>query len=388
MSSSEITIPKFSFDSPLTDLVIKLDHLRNKSLSGTTPYHIFLDLKRMYHMLESVQSARIEGNRTTIAEIIAAKTENNTQINDEDSFREIENIETALRFVDENIKNNPITINRMFISHIYSIVVKNLVREGSSLPGEYRKISVKIQNSQHTPPDSLLIPDLMQELFCFIDRKDDGKYDLLKIAIAHHRFTWIHPFDNGNGRISRLLTYAMLLKYGFNVDQVGRILNPAGLFCVDRKKYYDMLSDADINGEFGMIRWCTYVLQGLIQEIEKIDKLTSYSYLSKHILIPAIDYGWKMGALSKEENLSLKQTLNSKRGILVAKNLKQIFPDYYSEKLSRLISGLKEKKMLIPHPKENSKSYIISFSQNKLLHYVMRELINKGFILSEDKNSL
>jgi Fic family protein len=386
MSLPEIAIPNFSFDSPLTDLVIRLDHLRSKRLSGTTPYHIFLDLKKMYHILESVQSARIEGNRTTIAEMIDAKTGNNIKINDEDSFREIENIETALLFIDENIKNNP--INRMFISHIHSIVVKNLAREGSNLPGEYRKVSVKIQNSQHTPPDGLLITDLMQGLFDFIDRKDDGKYDLLKIAIAHHRFTWIHPFDNGNGRISRLLTYAMLLKYGFNVDQGGRILNPAGLFCVDRKKYYDTLSDADINGESGMIRWCVYVLQGLIREIDKIDQLTSYSYLSKHILIPAIDYGEKVGALSKEEKLSLKQTLSSKQGILVAKNLKQVFPDYYSEKLSRLISGLKDKKMLIPYPKENSKSYIISFSQNKLLRYVMRELINKGFILSEDKNSL
>lgn len=40
----------------------------------------------------------------------------------------------------------------------------------------------------------------MEELFDFINAEDSPKYDLLKTAIAHHRFVWIHPFGNGNGR--------------------------------------------------------------------------------------------------------------------------------------------------------------------------------------------
>jgi len=386
MNIPKIIIPKFDFSSPLTDLIIKLDHLRNKELSGTTPTPIFFDLKRLFHTLESIQSARIEGNRTTIAEIIDARIEKNVPAKDEDKFHEIENIEAALRFIDESIRDNP--LNRMFISHLHSIVVKNLIREGSQAPGEYRKVAIKIQNAPHQPPDSVLVTDLMEDLFAFINQNNDGKYDLLKIAIAHHRFTWIHPFDNGNGRISRLLTYAMLVKFGFNVDQVGRILNPTGLFCVDRQKYYDMLSDADLNGDEGLIRWCSYVLNGLLTEMKKIDKLADYLYLSKHILVPAVDYGEKIGALSQEEHLALKQSINAKNGILTASHLRQIFPNYYPVKISRLIGNLKEKRMLVSYPKENSKSYVISFSQNKLLRYVVRELIAKGFILSEDKDTL
>ncbi|MFA5878601.1 MAG: Fic family protein [Candidatus Margulisiibacteriota bacterium] len=386
IAPQKIIIPQFDFSSLLTDLIIKLDHLRSKLVYGTTPASIFFDLKRLFHILESIQSARIEGNRTTIAEIIETRIEKNIPVEDEDKFREIENIEEALRFIDENVNEAP--INRMFISHLHSMVVKDLIREGSHNPGEYRKKAVKIQKAIHEPPDGVYIPDLMEELFAFINQSDDRKYDLLKIAIAHHRFTWIHPFDNGNGRISRLLTYAMLVKLGFNVDQVERILNPTGLFCVDRQKYYDMLSDADLNGNEGMIRWCIYVLQGLLTEIEKIDKLADYSFLAKQILIPAIDYGEKVGSVSKEEYLALKQSINAKDGILTANNLKQVFPGYYPVKISRLIKSLKEKQMLISYPNKNSKSYVISFSQNKLLRYVARELIEKGFILSEEKNSL
>ena len=55
------------------------------------------------------------------------------------------------------------------------------------------------------------------------DPKDDSpKYDLLKVAIAHHRFVWVHPFSNGNGRTVRLFTYAMLVKLGFNVNGISR----------------------------------------------------------------------------------------------------------------------------------------------------------------------
>ena len=85
----------------------------------------------------------------------------------------------------------------------------------------------------------------MTELEAFINRADPPKYDLIKVALAHHRFAWVHPFGNGNGRVVRLLTYAMLIKYGFRVNAVGQLLNPAAVFCADRNAYCARLGDAD-----------------------------------------------------------------------------------------------------------------------------------------------
>jgi Fic family protein len=129
----------------------------------------------------------------------------------------------------------------------------------------------------------------MDELFDFISNEDSPKYDLLRAAIAHHRFVWIHPFGNGNGRTVRLLTYAMLVKTGFNVN-IGRILNPTAVFCSNRNDYYNNLSKADSGTEQGVLAWTEYVLKGLKEEIEKIDKLADYSFLRNEILSPAIAY--------------------------------------------------------------------------------------------------
>ena len=115
-----------------------------------------------------------------------------------------------------------------------------------------------------------LVPELMHELVEFINRDDKSQYDLIKVALVHHRFGWIHPFGNGNGRTVRLLTYALLLKYGFNVGDYGRLINPTAIFCCDRDKYYEMLTKADSGTEKGIYEWCLYVLKGLLHERKKI----------------------------------------------------------------------------------------------------------------------
>ena len=92
------------------------------------------------------------------------------------------------------------------------------------------------------------------------------------VAIAHHRFEFIYPFDNGNGRMGRLLNYAFLIKLGFKVKQ-GRLINPSSVFYANRDQYYDMLSYADTLEPRDLLAWCEYFLIGLKNEIEKIDHL-------------------------------------------------------------------------------------------------------------------
>ncbi len=145
-----------------------------------------------------------------------------------------------------------------------------------------------IGSSSHTPPDASTVPSYMEELFNFINKANPPQYDLLKVAIVHHRFVWIHPFDNSNGKVVRLLTYAMLIKYGFRVHIGGRIINPTAVFCNNRENYYRYLSLAGDGSDESLLLWCEYVLDGLKNEISKIDKLLDYEFLAKNILFPVV----------------------------------------------------------------------------------------------------
>ena len=367
-----------SFGSPLTDLIIELDHLRKKQLGGSTHPRVFFQLKHIFHTLESIGSARIEGNNTTIAEFIETKLENNQTVSD--GIKEIQNIEKAMAFIEDNVKEYP--INRAFIGEIHKMIVDGLSpdKEGDRTPGVYRKSNVKIAKSTHIPLDWITVEENMNELIDFINSEDSPKYDLLKVAIAHHRFVWIHPFGNGNGRTVRLFTYAMLIRLGFNVG-TGRILNPTAVFCSNRNEYYQQLSNADTGTDKGILRWCEYVLKGLKEEIEKIDKLMDYPYLKSEIMLPAIAQSLERKYITDVEAKILKRAIE--RSVIQASDIRDFFAGQDNAIISRQIKKLIDKKMLVPE-KDGARKYIIRFDNNFLLRGIINSLGEKGFLPVKD----
>jgi Fic family protein len=376
----ELKLEQPSFDSTLTDLIIELDYLRKKTLGGSTHPNVFFQLKQIFHTLESIGSARIEGNRTTIAEYIETKLDDEIPISD--GIQEIQNIEKAMEFVEANIHDYP--INTLFISELHKMIVADLPLppkgEGDYTPGFYRKNNLKIHESSHLPPEHFNVEGYMSELFTFINKADSPKYDLLKAAIAHHRFVWIHPFGNGNGRTVRLFTYAMLVKTGFNVN-IGRIINPTAVFYSNRTDYYTYLAKADSGTKEGVLEWCEYVLRGLKDEIKKIDKLSDYEYLKKEVLIPAINHSLERKYITDIESKVLKRVVEIQ--LIQASDIKDLFSSKHNSEISRQIKKLIEKKMLVPE-KEGTRKYIIRFDNNFLLRGIIKALDEKGFLPIRD----
>jgi len=361
-----------AYDSNLTDLIMDLEYLRNLRLQLTTPRQTFMQIKSIFHILESIGSARIEGNKTSVIEYVDNKLDINQPFSE--SVKEIENMEKALGYIDESITKA--SINRFFISDIHKMVVSDLKEEGSITPGEYRKRPVRISGSPLVPPPFISVSGYMEELFQFISRSDAPKYDLLKIALAHHRFVWIHPFDNGNGRTVRLFTYALLVKLGFHVD-LARIINPTAIFCNDRAEYYRALERADNGDNDGLLEWVTYVLSGLKRELEKTDKLADYNYLSQNILYPAIKYSLEKNIINSMEYkilelaIRLKEISNSDINALVIKK--------HKTEISRLIRSLRDKGYLSP-TYLNKYKYYINFENNNLIRGIIYSLSNAGFL--------
>ena len=369
------------FGSSLTDLIIELDYLRKKQLGGSTHPKVFFQLKNIFHKLESIGSARIEGNNTTIAEYMETNLSDRKQFSE--GINEIQNIEKSMVFVEENIVDYP--ISRALISEMHKMIVDELMPppygEGDSTPGQFRQVNLEISKSTHKPPEWLKVNEYMEELLDFVNREDSPKYDLLKTAIAHHRFVWIHPFRNGNGRTVRLFTYAMLVKAGFNVN-VGRIINPTAVFCSNRNDYYSYLSAADNGTSAGMLSWMEYVLKGLKEEIEKIDKLSDYEFLRKEILMPSINLSLERKYITDLESKVLKRAVDLQ--VISAADVKSIFPGKVDSEVSRQIKKLIDQKMLTQE-KEGGRKYVLRFDNSYLLRSIIQLLGDKGFLTVWDE---
>jgi Fic family protein len=283
----------------------------------------------------------------------------------------------ALEFIDRHIKAGT-PIDKKLISEFHKLTVQELnpSDEGDYTPGQYRTTEVSIKNSLHKPPLAVKVPEYMDELIAFINEARPQKLKLLAIAITHHRFAWIHPFRNGNGRTIRLLTYAMLISQGFAVNH---ILNPTAVFCNDRSQYYKMLAKADKGSGAGLLEWCTYVLQNLLEEIKKIDRLLDYDYLIQTILFPALAHALERKNINSEEYQILK--LAVEKGVIMAKDVNQILRKKYPTLVSAVINKLKKEELLTTLP-DKQRSYFVSFINNHLLRAVIEQLRKESFITS------
>jgi Fic family protein len=381
--NKEISLQLYDPDwgSPLASVIFELEKLRVKRLGGPVPPYIFFQLKEIFHIFESLGSARIEGNHTTLSEFVERIIENPTNKNTDDGFKEIFNIEKAIDFIEEHV-NKKTVFDRALISQIHKILVDGLTPppngEGSQYPGQLRPVAVAIGGSSHTPPDPVKVPDYFSELLVFVNGQTSTQYHLLATAIAHHRMAWIHPFDNGNGRLIRMFTYALLIKQGFQVKS-GRILNPTAIFCMDRDKYYEMLALADSGEREKTLQWCFYVLDGLKTEIEKIDRLLDLSYMTTYILLPVLTYALEREHITEREFAILNAVVKDREMCIKSSDLEGIIGKESPVQRSRIIKHLKEKQMLIPL-KEKGRIYTIGFANNYLLRGVMHVLEKNGFI--------
>ncbi len=376
--NGNIKIPEPAWGSKLANTILNLEKLRVKMLLGSVPPHIFFQLKNIFQILENLGSARIEGNNTTLSEYVEKIIENKTQVNEKEI--EIANLEEAITFIEKTV-NEHFKFTRAFLSELHKIVTQKLSPpphgEGSRYPGELRKNNVSIAKSKHTPPDYISLPDFFEKFLDFINREIEEQYQLLMVAIAHHRFTWIHPYDNGNGRVVRLLTYALLIKLGFQV-KTGRIINPSAVFYTDRHKYYEMLEIADKLDEESLLKWSEYFLSGLKNEIEKIDSLLNIKYVREKILIPSINFAFERKSVPQREYNILKYLIRKENIAMKAEELSNL-GIYNSVQKSRVMKNLREKKLVKPI-KEGGRIYTINFVNNYLLRGVIASLDNEGFI--------
>jgi Fic family protein len=376
--STAIKIPDPQWGSNLANVILDLEKLRHKQLFGEIPPHIFFQLKEIFQILETLGSARIEGNNTTLAEYVEKLLEQ-TAKTDEKQL-EIQNINQAIDFIEQNTDEQT-KISRAYVSHLHAMLTQGLtpppIGEGSVHPGILRKHNVIINKSQHKPPKYTVLHEYFEHFLEFVNKDLAAQYQLLAASIAHHRFAYIHPFDNGNGRLGRLLNYSLLIKLGFQVKK-GRIINPSSVFYANRNQYYEMLGRADSLSDNDILAWSEYFLRGLKNEIEKIDSLLSKKYVQDVILLPALKFSLDREVITDQEFAILKYLIDKPDMQMKSEELSKFGIESSLQK-SRFVARLRDKKMLVA-TKKGGRFYTISFVNNRLLRGIIKSLEDNGFV--------
>lgn len=159
------------------------------------------------------------------------------------------------------------------------------------VPGELRKGDVAV--GRHVPPSAATLPEFLRR---FEDAYNPEHHSKLRRIVAvgaeHHRLLWIHPFYDGNGRVARLMSYAMLYRLG-----IGNTLwSVARGLARNVNRYKELLMAADeprrndLDGrgslsQAALTDFCEFFLQVSIDQVDFMASLLQPTELLRRIEI-------------------------------------------------------------------------------------------------------
>ncbi len=157
-------------------------------------------------------------------------------------------------------------------------------------PGEIRDTEVEV--GRHLPPKSEYLDSFMNKFEEVYDpHKLKGLQQVIAAAASHHRLAWIHPFLDGNGRVTRLMTHAYLKKA--KIDGHGLWTVSRG-FARNREGYLGALTEADqhrrgdLDGRgnlsnLGLLGFCKFFLKTAIDQMDFMSGLLDLDGMQKRI---------------------------------------------------------------------------------------------------------
>jgi Fic family protein len=178
-------------------------------------------------------SAAIEGNRLTLQETMLVLKEG-IEVQDKPlkETLEVKRLGEAFDYLRELVNHGQV-IRERDIRDLHKLLIGD---EPALGPGAYRNVGVIISGSEHRPPEPLAVPGLVSDLVEWINRNSD-KDPIVLATLAHHQLAAIHPFKDGNGRVSRLLMNLILMQHGYPICNIRQERRPS---------YYEALSFGDV----------------------------------------------------------------------------------------------------------------------------------------------
>ena len=260
--------PRFTITHSITQGLARIERARGFLEAAQLSEDWVRQMSERALLLEAHHTTHIEGTRLTLdqaEQLLAGKPVPQA---DADDVRELLNYRDAFHLVSDYLDSGaPITEG--LIREIHKRLVEG-VRGGQARPGEYRLAQNYVVNSItreiiYTPPPPGDVPALMQDMVSWLNERGDV-HPVLVSGIAQFELVHIHPFLDGNGRTSRLLSTLCLYRAGYDFK---RLFTISEYFDRNRSAFYSAIrsvraADMDLTG------WLEYFVIALSTQLEEV----------------------------------------------------------------------------------------------------------------------
>lgn len=261
-------IPPFEITSKIIDFISNISEKLGEITSiPNNPFHIQL---RKENRIKTIHSSLAIENNSLSKEQITAIINGKRVLGNPNEIKEVKNSVQAYNLL---LSLNPYSEEDLLKTH--KLMMQDLVEQN----GKYRTDGVGIFDGEkvvHMAPPAKRVPELMANLFKWLETSDI--HPLIKSCVFHYEFEFIHPFQDGNGRMGRLWQTVILKDW----KEVFAWLPVETLIKENQKDYYKALgvSDSTANST-KFIEFMLSVILNTISEIIENEKRVTANVTQK-----------------------------------------------------------------------------------------------------------
>jgi Fic family protein len=327
--------PKFTITLSIASSLTAIERTRGFLEAAQLSEEWVAKMQARALVLEAHHTTHIEGTHLSLDQSERLMSGEEVENVHSEDVKELLNYRRAFDFVSDYVFNQKV-ITEGLIREIHKLLVEH-VRGNSAKPGQYRTIQNYVANSKtkeiiYTPPAPYDVPLLMAELVGWLQNEQTIPPVLLA-GIAQFQLVHIHPFVDGNGRTSRLLSTLCLYRSGYDFKKLFTI---SEYYDRNRQAYYDALQSVR-NHHMDMTSWLEYFTRALQTQMHEIQNKGTHAM--------------KLDILTLQHNLSDRQkvalgNLLATETSFTIHDYEKLFPNVNRRTLQRDLVDLIEKGLL------------------------------------------
>ena len=340
--------PRFSITNAIAAAITEIERARGFLDAARLSDDWLASMRSRAFLLEAHHTTHIEGTRLTIEDAENLLAGRDVPEADPEDVRELLNYRDAFEYVGSYLNSGgPIT--ERLILEIHRRLVAG-VRGGSAAPGHYRLVQNFVINSAtgetiYTPPPPGEVPLLMRELVGWLNRPSDI-HPVIASGIAQFQLVHIHPFLDGNGRTSRLLSTLCLYRAGYDFK---RLFSISEYYDRDRMAFYQALQGVR-RANMDLTGWIEFFAAGLATQLAEV-KSRGETAIRKDTLAQRY-------SLTSRQALALGYALE--HGRLTIAGFQELCPGISRRTLQRDIRVLTEKGLLLRQGSTSRLEYVLA----------------------------